>query len=77
MSVQLFGVIPSIAHSSRWFVSNQGLDAVHVGRMHAGMRVLNMVACAAWIAASIAAGAHRNARKVIWLKLPKSQLAKM
>ena len=53
------------------------LDATHVGRMHAGMRVLNMVTCAASIAASNIAGTHRNARKVIWLKLPKSHLAKI
>ena len=74
MVVQLFGVIPSNVHSSMWFVfngSNHCLDATHVGRMHAGMRVFNMVTCAASIAASSAANAHRKARLERVLRLYK------
>ena len=68
MAVQFVGVIPSNVHSSIWFVSNHGFDAIHVGRMHVGMRVLNMVTCAASIAASSVANAHCNTLKVSWLK---------
>ena len=64
MVAQLFGVIPSNVHSPVWFVWNHGLDATHVGRMHAGMRVLNMDTCAASIAASSAADACHKARTV-------------